>query len=165
MTNFNEGQILDNADIVTIAAVVNHALNAVESLIALNVAYSQQMIQEAKEKNPQSLFDIYNSDAVHPMVDQMMGYTQKVLEISGDCAIDVIELFQARFHDFDRSLDHLHDKKTDFAMYGGEGAVSAVRNAISSAQNALELYKQQLIPDAGLAKPQQTPARKTRSKR
>ena len=43
MTHFDEDQIFGNArmDVATIAAVVNHALNAVESLTALNVAHSQ----------------------------------------------------------------------------------------------------------------------------
>ena len=167
MTHFDEDQIFCNArmDVATIAAVVNHALNAVESLTALNVAHSQQLIQQAKQRSTQNFFGIYNPEAIHPMVDQMMGYTQKVLEISGGCSIDVIELFQARLHDIDRSLDHLHDKKSDFALYGGEGAVAAVRNTIRSANNALELYKQQLVPDSDMTKPLPKPSQKTRSKR
>lgn len=144
MIAYDHALIVKNAqtNIDQTASALNYALTAMESLMALGFEHSHSSIDSVSstvrafgQKSPTL------SPDPKPAMDRMLGLTKSMLKISGDYNLEMAKLFQAQLRDVSRSLSHVKSEKALVAIYGGEGAIAAVQEAVGAAAKAISRYQ------------------------
>lgn len=128
------------------ASALNHALTAMQSLMALGFEHTHASISDVS-----SLMQAYVQDRTlkpvspEPAMDRLFGLTGEMLRISGEYNSEIARLFQAQLSEVDQALAHLRADKALAAAYGGDGAIAAVQEAVDAAKTAMSKYQKILV--------------------
>lgn len=130
------------ADLGDVAAL---ALNSYEKLVALNLsatktflADSAQQVQSAfAAKTPQDFIAAQQS-LVQPLVEKTTAYTRAVYDIAAETGAGLNKAAEGKLADASSTVKAALDASLKYAPAGSEVAVTAIKDAVTAGQKAID---------------------------
>lgn len=138
----------NKASVESLLALANTALASAERIATLNLDTARSLLKEGVTtpkailgaKDVQEALSIQASLA-KPNVEKAVAYSRSVYEISAQSQQELSKLLEGQFGDFQKQLSGLLDNAAKNAPAGSEGAVAAVKAAITAATSAFDSMK------------------------
>lgn len=123
--------------------VATSALNAVESLAALNLSMTREHYDHASNhskallgaKTPQE-FAKLTVEKVQPTAEKAVAYSKQVYDISTGAAEEIFNLVKSQFEDAQKSVKEAAEGMLKSSPYGSEVALAAMNQAEAAATKA-----------------------------
>ena len=126
-------------------SVAETALNAVESLAALNLNIARENCDNAaaqgkalmSAKTPQEIATL-TVEKVQPAADKAAAYSKQVYEISSSAAQEIGNLFKAQFEQVQKSVKDAAEAMIKSSPFGSDVALAAMKQAEAAAAKAYD---------------------------
>lgn len=126
-------------------SVAETALNAVESLAALNLSIARENFDSAAAhgkalmtaKTPQEVATL-TVEKVQPTADKAAAYSKQVYDISNGAAQEIGNLFKSQFEQVQKSVKEAAEAMIKSAPFGSDVALAAMKQAEAAAAKAYE---------------------------
>lgn len=126
-------------------SVAETALNAVESLAALNLNIARENFDTAAAqgkalitaKTPQEAATL-TVEKVQPAAEKAASYSKQVYEISSGAAQEISNLFKAQFEQVQNSVKEAAEAMIKSAPFGSDVAMAAMKQAEAAAAKAYD---------------------------
>ena len=124
-------------------SVAETALNAVESLAALNLSIARENCDNAAAqgkalmgvKTPQDVATL-TVEKVQPAAEKAAAYSKQVYEISSGAAQEIGNLFKAQFEQVQNTVKEAAEAMIKSAPFGSDVAMAAMKQAEAAAAKA-----------------------------
>jgi phasin family protein len=131
------------AAISNLEAVANTALEAIESLAALNMGFARQSLEKGtkqataalKLKTPQEVAT-FSAESVQPGVESVVAYSRSVYDIANGAAAEINGMLKKQFDDLAKKIQAAAVDGAKSAPYGSDVALAAVKQAIDAGNAA-----------------------------
>lgn len=125
------------------SSVAQTALNAVESLAALNLSVARDQVDHTAAqgkaligaKTPQEIATL-TVESVKPNAEKAAVYSKQVYDISSGAAEEIGNLFKAQFDEIQNSLKQATEAAIKSAPFGSDVALAAIKQAEDAATKA-----------------------------
>lgn len=125
------------------SSVAETALNAVESLAALNLSAAREHLGNAaahgkaliSAKTPQEVATL-TVESVKPSAEKAAVYSKQVYDISSGAAQEIGNLFKTQFEEIQNSVKQATEAVIKSAPFGSEVALAAIKQAEEAAAKA-----------------------------
>ena len=143
LPNVEELAAANAAAITNLEAVANTALEAIESLAALNMNFARQSMDKGtkqataalKLKTPQE-FAAFSAESVQPGVESVVAYSRSVYDIANGAAAEINGMLKKQFDDMAKKIQAAAVSGAQQAPFGSDVALAAVKQAIDAGNAA-----------------------------
>ncbi|MGV0998131.1 MAG: phasin family protein [Fluviibacter sp.] len=133
----------NTAAVANLQTVANTALQAIESLSALNLSFvrdsldkgSQQVNAAMKAKTPQEAAAL-TAESVQPTVENIVAYTRSLYDIANGAASIITEMLKKQFDDLSKQVQEAAVTGAKAAPFGSDVALAAIKQAIDANNTA-----------------------------
>lgn len=143
LPNVEELAAANTAAITNLEAVANTALEAIESLAALNLGFARQSLEKGtkqataalKLKTPQEVAT-FSAESVQPGVESVVAYSRSVYDIANGAAAEINGMLKKQFDDLAKKIQAAAVDGAKSAPFGSDVALAAVKQAIDAGNAA-----------------------------
>ncbi len=133
----------NKAAVDSLLSVANTALATAERIAALNLGAARHALEDSASAT-KAILEVKNtndavalqSSMVKPAVDKAVDYSRSLYEISSESQQQLTKMLEAQYADFQKQVSGLIAQAAKVAPAGSETIVSAMQNAINSANAA-----------------------------
>ena len=133
------------ANLETLSGLTNQALKSIEKLVELNMHIAKQSLGESMSsaKKALEIKDVqqllaHQAEAVQPMAEKIMAYSRHLYELAHETQASFTKSAEQEFQVGQKKITALVEDWTKNAPAGSDAAVSAMKQAIASANNVFE---------------------------
>lgn len=158
LPNVEELAAANAAAITNLEAVAHTALEAIESLAALNLGFARQSLDKGskqaaaalKLKTPQDIA-AFGAESVQPGVDSVVAYSRSVYDIANGAASEINGMLKKQFDDMAKKIQAAAVSGAQQAPFGSDVALAAVKQAIDAGNAAYADLTKKVQDAAALA--------------
>jgi phasin family protein len=141
--NLEQFALSNKAAVDSLLSVANTALATAERIAALNLGAARHALEDSASatkailevKSPNEAVALQSS-MVKPVVEKAVDYSRSLYEISSESQQQLSKMLEAQYADFQKQVSDMIAQATKVAPAGSETIVSAMQNAINSANAA-----------------------------
>ena len=135
----------NKAAVENFLSLTNAAFANTERLAALNLNFARSFLEDGvasakallSAKDAQQFFALQKT-LTQPAVDKLLSYSRSVYAIATDAKGEVSKLVEEQFAEVSKNVSDALDKAAKSAPAGSDGAIAAVRSAITVANSAFD---------------------------
>lgn len=143
LPNVEELAAANAAAITNLEAVANTALEAIESLAALNLGFARQSLEKGskqanaalKLKTPQEAA-AFGAESLQPGVESVVAYSRSVYDIANGAAAEITGMLKKQFDDMSKKVQEAAVAGAKSAPYGSDVALAAIKQAVEAGNAA-----------------------------
>lgn len=143
LPNIEELAAANAAAISNLEAVAQTALQAIESLSALNLGFARQSFDKGskqvsaalKLKTPQDVAD-FSSGALQPNVESVVAYSRSVYDIANGAAAEITGMLKKQFDDMTQKVQAAAVASAQQVPFGSDVALAAIKQAVDASNAA-----------------------------
>ena len=136
------------ANLETLSGLTNQALKSIEKLVELNMHIAKQSLGDSMSsaKKALEIKDVqqllaHQAETVQPMAEKIMAYSRHLYELAHETQASFTKSAEQEFQAGQKKITALVEDWTKNAPAGSDAAVSAMKQAIASANNVYETSK------------------------
>jgi phasin family protein len=156
--NVEELAAANVAAISNLEAVASTALEAIESLAALNLGFARQSLDKStkqanaalKLKTPQEVA-AFGAESVQPGVESVVAYSRSVYDIANGAAAEITGMLKKQFDELTKNVQAAAIAGAHQAPYGSDVALAAIKQAIDTGNAAYADLSKKVQEAAALA--------------
>lgn len=133
------------ANLETLTGITNQALQSIEKLVELNMHIAKASLSDsmANVKKALEIKDIqqllaHQADAVQPMAEKMMAYSRHLYELANETQAGLSKTTEKEMQAGQKKINAMVEDWSKNAPAGSEAAVTAMKQAIASANTVYE---------------------------
>ncbi|MDP3621780.1 MAG: phasin family protein [Polynucleobacter sp.] len=133
------------ANLETLTGITNQALQSIEKLVELNMHIAKASLSDsmANVKKALEIKDIqqllaHQADAVQPMAEKMMAYSRHLYELANETQAGLSKTTEKEIQASQKKMNAMVEDWSKNAPAGSEAAVTAMKQAIASANTVYE---------------------------
>lgn len=146
------------ANLETLFGLMNKAIDGVNKLAELNLSTAREALSDSERrvdaalsaKDAQELLALQTA-TVQPLMERTTTYTRQLYELAAGSGQELSRSLEAHAAEVQRAMDTLLKSAMNSAPAGSETAVTAMRNAVSTATEALEAMQKAFLQASSMA--------------
>lgn len=139
MPNVEELTAANAAAIANLEAVANTAIEAIESLSALNLNFARNSLEKGskqvnaalKLKSPQEAATM-SADSVQPAVESVVAYARGVYDIANGAASEISGMLKKQFDDLSKKVQDAAETGAKAAPFGSDVVLAAIKQTVEA---------------------------------
>ncbi len=176
LPNVEELAAANAAAISNLETVANTALEAIESLAALNLNFARESLNNGskranaalKLKSPQDIA-AFGAESVQPGVESVVAYSRSVYDIANGAAAEITGMLKKQFDDMAKKVQAAAVAGAQSAPFGSDVALAAVKQAVDAGNAAYadltkKVQEAAAIAQANVAKATEAAVKATKGK-